>query len=411
MAEGEERDHERRRDDGAALRGAVEQRQQRAAQPPPRARPARAARRCRRGGLRSGSARTGRGPRTRQTGPDAGAGASIYALRTSAPVTSGGWDLKHGHPKTQRAWPTIMPSSAFHPTRTDPRSRLPTATSPAAITRTSGATGRRWPRSTRRGASSGGTRRASAYDATRQHRATARGAWQHAAAGADWTDLRGCSPPGRRPARAHARVRALRRLDGQRARSARPGLPRVARSRAGGADVPPGDLHGARATAGCLSRPDGHGDTAGTVPIEVRPPAALVGRSRFQAEDAGPPPRPRVLEQLQEPSLARLLALRARHPVRDGAAIRRRLRLPEDPGRRIRLEAPLLVVAEARRSPARTSRSPSAPRTALRTPSVRPARMRPSSISSWARFVFTALQMLPLRRGVKRWAWRSSSRR
>ena len=160
MAEGEERDHERRGHDGAALRGAVEQRQQQPAQPPPRAPPARAARRCRRGGLRSGSARTGRGPRTRQTGPDAGASASIYALRTSAPVTSGGWDLKHGHPKTQRAWPTIMPSSAFHPTRTDPRSRLRTATSPDAITRTSGATGRRWRRSTRRGASSGGTRRA-----------------------------------------------------------------------------------------------------------------------------------------------------------------------------------------------------------------------------------------------------------
>ena len=193
-------------------------------------------------------------------------------------------------PRLRGQWPTIMPSSAFHPTRTDPRSRLPTATLPGATTRTSGATGRGWRRSTRPGASSGGTRHAwrttprDGRDAPRGMAACRRRRRPDRSPPPQ--------PPGRRPARAHARVRALCRLDGQRARGARPGLPRVARSGAGGADVPQGDLHGARATAGCCFRPDGHGDAAGTVPIEVRPPPALVGRSG-SGEDAGPPSRPR----------------------------------------------------------------------------------------------------------------------
>ena len=109
---------------------------------------------------------------------------------------------------------------------------------------------------------------------------------------------------------------------------------------------------------------------------------ALVGRSS-SGEGAGPPSRPQILEQFLRNRRSRVLALRARHPVRDGTAIRRRLRLPEGPGRRIRLEAPLLVIAERRRRPlVGVDRRPLfGP--CFERPSVRPGRMRPSSISSW----------------------------
>ena len=267
-----------------------------AAPPPPRAWPARAARRCRRAGLRSGSARTGKGPRTRQTGRGAGAGASTYALRTSRPVTSGGWELKHGHPKTQRAMADHYAVLGVSPDAN--RSAIQAAYRDLARRHHPdfGGDGSRMAALNEAWSVLGRDETRMAYDATRRVDATARGAWQHAAAVADRTDLRRRSPPGRRPARAHARVRALCRLDGQRARGARPGLPRVARSGAGGADVPQGDLHGARATAGCCFRPDGHGDAAGTVPIEVRPPPALVGRSRFRRgrRSSVPPANPRA---------------------------------------------------------------------------------------------------------------------
>ena len=103
MAEGEERDHEGRRDDRAALRGAVEQRQQ-----------------------EQRGRRPEHGPRERRADVDEQDFAQVLRVQEedrvrgkqdgvqgkarqrtrfgrARPVTSGGWELKHGHPKTQRA--------------------------------------------------------------------------------------------------------------------------------------------------------------------------------------------------------------------------------------------------------------------------------------------------------------------
>ena len=139
----------------------------------------------------------------------------MYALRTSRPVTSGGWELKHGHPKTQRAMADHYAVLGVSPDAN--RSAIQAAYRDLARRHhpdfggdgsKMAALNEAWSVLGRDEIAHGVRRHATDY-------ATARGAWQHAAARADRTDLRCCSPPGRRPARAHARLRALRRLDGQ----------------------------------------------------------------------------------------------------------------------------------------------------------------------------------------------------
>ena len=193
-------------------------------------------------------------------------------------------------PRLKGQWPTIMPSSAFHPTRTDPRSRPPTATSPAATTRTSGATGRRWPRSTRRGASSGGTnraRRTTPPDGLRRQPAGHGSTPPPAPTGpiSAAAARRGVDPRGRTLAFGRYADWTISEL----AAHDPDYLEWLARAPAGLTFRKEIYTELARRPAAVL-RPDGHGDAAGTVPIEVRSPPPLVAEPGSQPK--GPVLRP-----------------------------------------------------------------------------------------------------------------------
>ena len=199
-------------------------------------------------------------------------------------------------PRLKGQWPTIMPSSAFHPTRTDPRSRPPTATSPAATTRTSGATGRRWPRSTRRGASSGGTNcawRTTPLDGSRD---SPRG--MAARRRPPQPDRSPLPQPAGASTRAGAPSPSGATPTGRSLSSQRT----TPTTSSGSLGRPRGSPSARRSTPslrdgpGAGLQPDGHGDAPGTVPIEVRPPPPLVaeaGLSR-RGRSSAPPRSPRA---------------------------------------------------------------------------------------------------------------------